>query len=376
MKVLYFVSVDWYFISHRFDLAKEMVRQGNEVVLVTSLGAYRQVLESAGIKVIDFNVGRSNFNIFNDVRLFCQLVKIYRSEMPDLVHHVAMKPVLYGSLAARFAGVSSVVNALGGLGFVFSSDSLRAKIYRVLLVTFLRLSLRRGHSHFIFQNQENIDLFLKAKILSAAQISLQRGAGVCLSHFNVTPESGGTPLVILASRMIWDKGIAEFVKAARIVRELGFSVDFKLYGRVDLENPNSIPEKQLHAWTSEGVVTWGGESKNINNLFARSAIVCLPTFYGEGVPKVLIEAASCGRPIITTDTPGCNDIVHDGDNGILIEPKSVQSLVDALIVLLESAELRQSMGCNGRKRVESGFSMHEIIAETSDIYSRLIEEKS
>ena len=300
-----------------------------------------------------------------------RLISIYKSEQPDIVHHVALKPVLYGAFASRVARVPMVVNAMAGLGLLFSSRSLKVRLARPVFMLFFRFLLNRKGTRVILQNPDDVDLMCDSGVLNNERITLIRGSGVDTHEFKAQPEPGGEPVAILASRLLWDKGVAEFVNAARALKAEGVVARFALVGEGDIENPGSISKEQLQAWHDEGVIELWGKRADMQDVFAQSHIVCLPSFYGEGVPKVLIEAAACEKPIVTTDSPGCREIVRDGVNGILVPLRDSSAVAQALKKLIESPGLRKKMGKNGRELVVREFSLDKVNRETLAIYKEL-----
>lgn len=370
-KLLYFVTEDWYFCSHRLALAIAAQKAGYEVVVVTRVNQHAELIRSHGLKLIHFELSRRSRNPFIEFGMIWRLLRIYREEQPDIVHHVALKPVLYGSIAARLTGVPAVVNALAGLGFLFISKHFQARVIRLLVESAFRLLFNDPNVRVIFQNPDDMALLTSRGVLVINQGVLIRGSGVCTSQFNVTPEVYGLPLVVLASRMLWDKGIAEFVEAVRQLRGQGVAARFVLVGEGDPDNPASISHKQLSQWQKEGIIEWWGQRDDMPHVFAQSHIVCLPS-YREGLPKVLVEAAACGRPIIATDVPGCREIVQDGENGLLVPAKDFYELANALRQLIDNPSLRIVMGKRGREIVESKFSIEHVVTQTLTLYKELI----
>ena len=370
-KLLYFVTEDWYFCSHRLALAIAAQKAGYEVVVVTRVNQHAELIRSHGLKLIHFELSRRSRNPFIEFGMIWRLLRVYREEQPDIVHHVALKPVLYGSIAARLTGVPAVVNALAGLGFLFISKHFQARVIRLLVESAFRLLFNDPNVRVIFQNPDDMALLTSHGVLVTKQGVLIRGSGVCTLQFNVTPEVYGLPLVVLASRMLWDKGIAEFVEAVRQLRGQGVAARFALVGEGDPDNPASISNKQLSQWQNEGIIEWWGQRDDMPRVFAQSHIVCLPS-YREGLPKVLVEAAACGRPIIATDVPGCREIVHDGENGLLVPAKDFYALANALRQLIDNPSLRIAMGKRGREIAESKFSIEHVVTQTLNLYKKLI----
>jgi len=372
-KLLYFITEDWYFCSHRLPLALAARAAGYEVAVVTNVNEHEETIRRAGIRLIPFSLSRRGMNLVSELAVLAQLFLLYRREKPDLVHQVAMKPVLYGSLVARLSGVPHVVNALAGLGYVFTSDQPKARILRPVIASAFLGLLNSRRSRLILQNMDDCAKFIRKRFISEERIRLIRGSGVDTAAFSPTPEPSGIPVIVLASRMLWDKGIKEFVEAARQLKDRGINTRFVLVGNTDLHNPSAIPNEQLTDWHTEGVVEWWGRRDDMPAVFEQSHIVCLPS-YREGLPKVLLEAASCGRAIVTTDTPGCREVVRNGENGLLVPMRSTAELADALQLLIEKPGLRKKMGARGREIVVSEFAVEKVVSETMAVYRELLEQ--
>jgi glycosyltransferase involved in cell wall biosynthesis len=370
-KIIFFITEDWYFWSHRLPIARAARDAGFEVLVATRVNQHKERIENEGCRLIPIGLERRSKNIFKEVLSIFEIVKIYRREKPDIVHHVAMKPVLYGSWAARIAGIPGVVNALAGLGFIFVAQGWKAKVLRRLIVFAYRSAFSARNTIGIFQNPEDLKLFVDAGIVKSEKAVLIRGSGVNTAHFIPLPEPGGITTIVLASRMLWDKGVGEFVDAARILKNNGIECRMILVGNPDPENPASIPEKTLRGWYAEGVVEWWEQRDDMPKIFAEAHIVVLPTTYGEGVPKVLIEAASCGRAIVATDVPGCREIVRHNENGLLVPSHDPEALADAIRTLIENPKLRTIMGARGRKIVEAEFSEEIVVRQTMEVYKKI-----
>ncbi|HYD34253.1 MAG TPA: glycosyltransferase family 4 protein [Methylophilaceae bacterium] len=369
-KILYLVTEDWYFCSHRLPLAIAAAKSGYDVVVATRVNQHQRVIERAGLRVIPLRrLKRESMNPLRELSAMWELIKIYRQERPSLVHHVALKPVLYGTLAARIARIPGIVNALGGLGFVFASQRALARLLKIPFTMLFKWLLNTPNCLVIVQNQDDVKV-LKGLSISTDHIRLIRGAGVDLDSYCLCPINSSPPSVVLASRMLWDKGVGEFVEAARKLRSQGVNAKFILAGDTDPHNPTAIPVPQLKVWDDEGFIEWLGYSNDMPQVLSEANIVCLPSYY-EGLPKVLIEAMACGRPIVTTDVPGCRELVNPEVNGILVPPRDVDALADALNRLINDKELCSKMGHEGRKMAESEFAQPKIIQETLTVYTEL-----
>ena len=292
---------------------------------------------------------------------------------PDLVHHVTSKPVLYGTIAARLANVPAVVNAIPGLGYAFGSGRGARKLLRRVVAIAYRLALRHRHIRVIFQNREQLTQFVEEKLVKDVDAVLIPGSGVDMNLFAPAPRSDhAIPQVVLASRMLYAKGVREFVDAARLLKSRGVSARFMLVGEPDPDNPESIPLGILQEWDREGVVTYAGRRDDMPAVLAQTDLFVLPTYYGEGVPKALIEAAASGIAIVTTDWPGCRDVVVNEVNGLLVPVRDVDRLADAMERLLEQPGLRREMGAKGRERAVANFSLPAVSEQTMQIYEDLL----
>ena len=360
------------FVSHRLPIARAARDAGYDVVVATRVADHGAVIEREGFTLVSLPWNRRSLNPFHELSITLQLATLYRQLKPTLVHHVAVKPALIGSLAAFLAGVDNVVNAITGLGYVFTSTSSRARFLRPIVRLGFRFLLRRANSQIIVQNPDDGEVLVRECGIDAAHIRLIRGSGVDLERFQATPEPASPPIrATLASRMIWDKGIGDLVEAARKLKDMSAPVTVILAGKPDPDNPASIPESQLKAWHEEGIVEWRGFVADMPKLWAESHIAVLPSFYGEGVPKCLIEAAACGRPIVAADGPGLREIVRDGDNGILVPAHDPSALAHAIARLAGDTAIRTRMGAAGRRLAETGFSDKQVAAETLAVYQGL-----
>lgn len=373
-KILFFVTEDWYFCSHRLTLAIAAKNAGYDVAVVTHVDEHAESIRQSGIMLIPFDLSRRGMNLVSELSVIKRLITIYREEKPDILHHVAMKPVIYGSFAARFAGVPNVVNAFAGLGYIFTSTDIKARLLRTVMGFSLRGLINRKNSRLILQNQDDCELLIGKGFINKERVRFIKGSGVDINTYYPCTEPEGVPLVILASRMLWAKGIKEFVDAARHLKSKGVEARFALVGESDTHNPSSVSTAQLAAWNSEGVIEWWGHRRDMPKLLAESNIVCLPSFYGEGVPKVLIEAAACGRSIVTTNTPGCREIVRNGENGFLVPTHNSLAVAEAIDKLMENRDLRKKMGEKGREIVVREFSTEKVVSATVAIYKELLKQ--
>jgi glycosyltransferase involved in cell wall biosynthesis len=369
-KLLFVVTEDWYFCSHRLPLAVAAIEAGFDVAIATRITEHGDVIQKAGIEIHSWNVSRGSINVFTEVKALFKLLKIYREAKPDLVHQVALKPVLYGSFVAKLVGPKKIVNALGGMGFVFNNGKENTRGLRTIILWGFKWLLSNKDSVLILQNPEDCALMVNEAGVDAESVRLIRGAGVNIRQFDVSTEPVGTPLIILPARMLWDKGVGEFVEAARILKDQGIAARFALAGGIDECNPAAISREQLRKWTDAGDVEWFGRRDDMPEIYRQANVVCLPS-YREGLPKALLEAAACGRAIVATDVPGCREIVEDGKNGFLVPARDPFALAEAVRKLILDPDLRHKMGKCGRDRVIRAFSEEKVVKETLCIYKKL-----
>ena len=369
IKILLFANTDWYLYNFRLSLAKALQKQGYRVILLSPKGEYASLLEDAGFAWKEFHLSRHSMDPFRELGTLLRLVWLYGKEKPDLVHHFTIKCVLYGSLAAKIAGIHAVVNAITGLGFAFSKGQDRIPWLTTWAKILYKITLFRTHA--IFQNPDDHNLFIQAGLLEPKDATIIRGSGVDVNYFSPQPEQKSIPLVILPARMLWDKGVGEFVEAVRLLKSKGIQARFALIGDTDAGNPSAVPSEKLEFWDKEEILEWWGWKENMLQVYKESHIVCLPS-YREGVPKTLLEAAACGRPIVATDVPGCREIVRHRENGLLVPPQDSVLLSAALEELIKSPGLRAKMGKCSRNITLTKFSVAQIVSETLSVYQNLL----
>jgi len=370
-KILFVVNDAGFFKSHRLRLAQEASARGYEPVVACGRSSGEAALCEYGIRCRTFALSRSGLNPIRDLNTFIALLRIYRDEKPDIVHHVTIKPVIYGTLASRLAHVPAVVNAIPGMGFVFTQRGFTASVVRNLVNLLYRIALVHGNMRFIFQNREDLQNFVEHTVIPEPQTYLIRGSGIDLNDFPYTPEPPGPVSFVLLARMLSDKGIREFVEAARRVRSSQPQWRFVLVGGVDPGNPSSLTEAELEAWNAEGVVEWLGHRSDVPAILAGAHVVCLPS-YREGLPKSLLEASAIGRPMIASNVPGCREVVRDGITGLLVEPRDAVALADAMLRLGLDPTLRARLGRAARERAEALYSIEDVVRDTFLIYDELL----
>lgn len=372
MRLLVVVNVDWFFLSHRLEVALGALRAGHEVHVATSISQGRVQLEKYGFIVHPLVVDRSGAGPVGLIKLFLAFLRLFWTLRPDVLHLVTIKPVLIGGAAARFSPVRGVVYAISGLGHVFLEYGMFGKLRRKIVGAWYRFVLGAQNMRIIFQNPDDRHEIESVAILRKDQIVMIPGSGVELSEYKMMPLPGGEAVVLMAARLLSTKGVREYVAAAKQLRASGVKAQFLLVGDPDPANPASIPALELDAWGKQGVVELLGHRSDIPSLMAQAHIVVLPS-YREGLPKVLIEAAACGRAVITTDVPGCRDAIEKDVTGVLVPLKDVASLADAMRRLIEDRPLCQAIGHAGRKRAEKVFDVNVVVRTHLQIYSALGE---
>jgi glycosyltransferase involved in cell wall biosynthesis len=370
-KILFLITEDRFLWSHRLPIARAALQDGFEVIVATRVLGDAQKIRDEGFRLFPLKFIRESYSPLNEFPAIRQIRRIYRSEKPDIVHHVALKPVLYGSIAALDRKEMWVINALTGLGYLGASSSLKAAFLRPLIWGAFRYFMNLPNQRVLLQNQEDKQLLVARLKVPSEKISIIRGSGVDLKLFQPSPEPGGTPLVLLASRMLWNKGIQEFVDAAKSLRNRGVTARFVLAGDTDLGSPAGIPRQQLLEWQDSGAVEWVGLQGDMPLLFKQANLVCLPS-HREGMPKVLLEAAASGRAIVATDVPGCREIVRQGINGLLVPPKSATALAEAIEKLLKDPAMRSQMAARGREIAVNEFSEETVVHQTLALYRELL----
>jgi glycosyltransferase involved in cell wall biosynthesis len=372
-RIVFVSNTDVFFLTYRLPLALAERARGAEVVVAAPDGGLGGEIERAGFRFVPLPLSRRGVNPWAELQALRALVRLYREFRPHLVHHLTVKPVLYGSIAARLTGRIGMVNAVTGLGYVFT-DAPGARLLRPLVKALYRMTQQHDSVRTIFENSDDRREFTTMGMTAGARSILIPGLGVNCDRFQALPEPVGEPVVVLPCRMLWDKGVGVFVEAAALLRGRGIPGRFVLVGEPDPGNPRSIPVEQLRSWADEGAVEWWGRQDDMPRVFAEANLVVLPTYYREGVPRVLLEAASSGRALVATDMPGCREVVRDGVNGLLVPPRDAAGLSDALAVLLCDAELRAEYGRAGRAIVEAEFSERSVIDRMLDLHQELLDE--
>jgi glycosyltransferase involved in cell wall biosynthesis len=370
-KLLFIVNVDKFFISHRLPIAVEAIKQGYEVHIATKVTDQLNFLEMNGMIVHSLNLHRSG--IISIVPEFLEILFLLYRISPEVVHLVTIKPVIFGGIATRLLGSSSVVSAISGLGFVFIDNGFIGKIRKKIVLYLYRIALNHKNQKIIFQNIDDKNVLVSLAKVSHEKTILIPGSGVDLFKYKVSPPpERNFPIVMFASRFLIDKGIREFVHAAELINRVEHCADFVLVGSIDLFNPASIQQDELNEWKRKGNVEIWEYCSNMEKTLLNSTIVTLPS-YREGYPKILIEAAACGRAIVTTNVPGCRDAIESNVTGLLTPARDAVLLAESISILLDNKKKCEKMGINGRRRAEKLFDIRMIIDSHIKIYSNLMK---
>ena len=377
MKFVLFANTDWYLYNFRLSTALELASQGHEVVMLSPPGDYGPRFADHGLRWVSLAMDRASLNPLRETMTLSALVRTLRRERPALLHSFTMKCAVYGALASRAAGVPAVVNAVAGMGYVYASDRLKARMLRPMVTALMRGTLAGGHSRLILQNPDDAQAF--ARLVPEQRIRVIRSSGVDTARF--FPRVGATPdgvpraplRVVLAARLLWEKGIGEFVEAARILRREGRDIQCILAGTPDPGNPRSVPLAQVEAWVAEGLVDWRGHVDDMPALLRSVDVMALPSYYREGVPKSLIEGAASGLALVTTDLPGCREVVAaDGVDGLHVPARDGAALAQRLAALDDDRELLHRLGERARENSLTHFDERAVIRRTIEVYEELL----
>jgi glycosyltransferase involved in cell wall biosynthesis len=367
-KILFIVNVDWFFISHRLPIALAAIKEGYEVHVACGITDKKILLESHGLIVHSLILSRSSVWIFSEFKILKQLFAIIKLVQPDITHSITIKPVLYGNIVSRLLRVPVRIASITGLGYVFIASGVRSKLFRVVIALLYRLALS-GAKIVIFQNNSDRDVLKKFSAIKPEQELFIRGSGVDLSLYPVLPEQEGRPVVMLAARLLIDKGVNEFVGAAEIIKAQADNVRMVLVGDIDRENPKSISMQKINSWVDANIIEYWGYSTDIAITISKSNIIVLPS-YREGLPKILIEAAACGRAVVTTDVPGCREAIEPNETGLLVDVRSASSLAKGILSLIDDRDLRYKFARNARKLAERAFDINDVILTHLTIYKK------
>ncbi len=371
MKIIFFANTDWYLYNFRLGLARYLREQGAEIIMMSPPGDYGPQLEKQGFRWIALPMERRSLNPFREIQLLRCISLIYKEEQPDIVHNFTIKSVVYGALAGQAAGIKKRIHAVTGLGHVFISQSFRARILRPLVKGLLKLALRGKESRLILQNTDDRDLFLQNNLVSSERISIIRGSGVDTQRFVPAKKEHKRKFrVLLAARLLWEKGIREYAEAAQLLAHRAAEVEFVLAGATDPGNPSAVSEQKIKEWQETGLFTVLGHVENMQELMTEVDLMVLPS-WREGTPRGLLEAAAMALPIITTDAPGCREIVEHEQNGFLVPIGDASALAEKIEYLLDNPETCLDFGKTGRDKVEIKFAQEIVFRQTWEVYRSL-----
>ena len=373
MKILFLVTDDWYFLSHRKGLAEELVRQGHEVHLISKRSSDRtwNEIREAGIHTHEFTFDRDLTGQCSNVYGAIKLASLYKRISPDIAHQVGFLPIVYGTFAAKKARVEKVIHAVCGLGHAYGVKTIRGSMVRFLIERGYSYALSSSKTKVIFQNKEDQRHFYDKGLCEEGQSVVIQGAGVDTEAFPFTslPVGEVEPKVLHASRMLTTKGVLNSIEASKILSRQGVSHQLILAGRLHPDNPGAIDAELLEQVAGSPSITWAGEIIDMQKALGEASVVLLPSLYREGVPKVLLEAGSTGRPMIATDVPGCRDVVIDGYSGDIVPCDDSPALAEAIKMVLSSESLREERGLNARRLIEDVFSADKIYGQTIELYT-------
>lgn len=370
-KLLYLMNEALFFTTHRMPVAVAAARLGYEVHVAAPFEAGPvAAIEAQGFAYHDIPLRRGGLNPLAEARLVWHLFRLVRRLEPALVHHVAMKPVAYGGLVSRLLRVPATIHAVTGLGYLFTREDLKARLIRGFILWLYRFALGHPNARAIFQNPDDLELFTARGLVDARIVVTIKGCGCDVEVFRPKPPPDGPVTVMFPARILGDKGIHEFIAAVRILKAEGTAARFVLVGRRDPLNPTDVPEATIRGWEREGLVEWWGFRTDMPDVLASAHVICMPS-YREGLPRGLIEAASCGLPIVTADVPGCREVVRHDDNGLLVPVRDGRATAEALRRLIADPALRQRMGRRGRERAVAEFSEAQFVADTLAAYAQV-----
>lgn len=374
LKIMFVTNDAWFFASHRLPIAERVITDGMEGVVVAQSDDSVQRLTRAGCRFIKWDLAPRGKSPIAELKAVLQLAGIIRREQPDIVHLVTIKPVLYGGLLSRLFSVPVCVYAISGLGAIFSNQGLVERALRTFIKPFYSFATGHKNSCIVFQNADNQKLFKQVMNRGAGSTTIIRGSGVDLNQYPYVAEPSGTPVVVMAARLLRDKGITEFVNAATLLKTRGVQANFKIAGgNLGQGNPAEYSEQELAAFSANSSVEMLGHQTDISSLFQGANLVVLPSYH-EGLPKVLVEAGACGRAVVTTDVPGCRDAITPGETGLLVPARDSVALADAIELLLTDDVKRISMGKQGRSLVEATMRVESIVDQHLEVYRSLLKK--
>jgi len=377
--ILYLVTEDWYFCLHRLPIARAARDAGYHVYVATRTKDHAELLQSEGFQVLDLDWRRESRNPLRAIAEIASITRIYRRYRPDILHHIALKPSLYGSIAAMLSLRSPVVNNLAGLGQGFTGKGAVAGTVSRILSSAIRWLFRRENTCTIVENADDRDFLVENIGIPGDAVVLIRGIGVDETRFRYSEEQaladGVDTVITLVSRLLWPKGVGELVEAGQRLKARGCQVRIQIVGLPDSTSRVAVPEATLKQWVANGAIEWLGHRDDIPEIWQQSSIAVLPSYYREGIPRSLLEAAACGRAVVTTDMPGCREVVEHGVTGFLVPPRDVEALVEALETLVRDPDLRKRMGRKGRELIEADLTEAHVVDQTMAVYRKLLADQ-
>ncbi|RXJ79203.1 glycosyltransferase family 4 protein [Arcobacter sp. F2176] len=368
-KILYIINVDWFFVSHFLPVGLEGLKRDYEVHIACGITEKKEYLESLGFVVHSLSISRSGMSIKTELKTIVEMYKIIKSINPQILEFFTIKPILYGGIASRFFLIPTKVFYITGLGYVFITKGLKGFFTRNLVKTLYKIAINGKNNSIITENIYDKELIKSLNAVNDAQIGTIRGAGVDLSQYGYKKENVENIKVSMVCRLLRDKGIFEYVSAVKILKQKFPNIEFELYGDIDIDNPASLTIEDIKKIKEEGFVNVYGFTNNVASVFSDSNIIVLPS-YREGLPKVLIEAAACGRAVVTTDVPGCRDAIEPDVTGLLCKVRNSESLAQMIEKLIIDENLRNSMGKAGRELAEKEFDIKKVVKKHFEIYEK------
>lgn len=370
-KLLFVVTEDWFFASHFLPMARVGVEQGMEVVVVARVREHAGAIEATGARVVSLEAERRSVNPLHALTTARRLAAIIRRERPDIVHCVSLKPILVGGLAARMTGSKAQVFALTGLGFLGARQDGVARALRFFLRLLVRGALETKGTQYLFENRD--DPRLLGLDPDAPRVTIVNGAGIDPDRYPATPLPGGATLrLALVARLLWSKGVDTAVEAVRLARARGVDVSLDLYGAPDPSNPKAVPLETLREWTAGEGVHWHGATRDVAGVWREHDLAILPSRGGEGLPRTLLESAACGRAALTTDVPGCRDLVRDGMDGYVLPVGDAAGFSRRIEELAGDRARLATMGESAARRVRTGYTERDVMASVAALYRRML----
>lgn len=366
--------IDWFW-SHRLPLAKAIMGKGWQLNVATH-GAERDIkMKEMGVSGRALPQHGKSLDVVAQLKLMCGMYKNIKELQPDIIHVITIRYAFYAGIVTRLMGYKPVAFTVAGLGSLYTAPGLKMRVIRFFALPIFRFAFGGKGKFIIFQNPDDQKAMLDSNIVKAEQTTVIRGSGVDLTEFpyEAYVENDETPIILFTSRLLREKGITDFIEAARILQKKGVKARFVVAGDVYEDNARSLSKTEMQGYHDEGVIEWLGHCNDMPDLLRRAMMIVLPSYYGEGVPKVLLETAAIGRPIVTCDAPGCREAVEHEVNGVLVAPQSPEEIAEAIDMLMSDPEKRHCYGAAGRKRVEEDFHVDSVVNRTMGVYAKLLE---